>query len=182
MNRLARSVLSASFVLLFATGCGSSGGEENPQEQAAPDVQMCEVMSASEVQPRIDPIADGRSLEPVTPGLKSCSYRIEAVDQLEQVRGMIDFTYFDTADEAQTALQGDYDNAISAGLTHVEWVSGFGDKAFISQEGETVGIKVVRGRLKMQINVGKALESFDALADVVRKLTARALEKMPAVS
>lgn len=166
--------LSAVLLALGLAACDPVGGEP-------PDVQVCEALPKGKVQPVLDPIADGRAIDTVTPSLQMCSYRIPQVDQLQQVRVLVDYTYFGTSAEANAALYSARTEAEGRGLANVASVSGLGDDAFISQEGETVGIKVHRGRLLMQVNVGKYGASFDTLAPVVETLTARALAVMPAL-
>lgn len=142
---------------------------------------LCLALPRSTVQPILDPVADGRAIDTVTPSIQMCADRIQAVGQLEPVRRLVDYRSFETSAEASAALLVTRDEAEARGLTNLARVSGLGDSAFIAQEGETVGIKVQRGRLLMQVNVGKADAPFDTLAPVVKALTARALAVMPAL-
>ncbi len=171
-------LLSVSFSLL---ACGPTAEEEpGPNTPDDPEVELCTVLPASAVDPLLAPIADGRSIATVRPGIKSCTYRIEPVGQLPAVGVLVDYTYHSSSDNARASIESAHENAVRAGLTNIDWLEGFGDRAFISEQGAAVGIKLARGRLAMQVNVNRPDAGFDALAPVVRALTTRALEELPA--
>ncbi len=169
-------------LLLPLAGCGPEEGPEAPGEGISRDVlevDVCALLPASELQPILEPIADGRMVPPGRTGIQSCTWRIEPVGQLQSVGVLVDYGYYPTAENARASIDAAHAHAVSANLTNIEWLEGFGDHAFISEQGAAVGIKLSRGRIAMQVNVNKFGPGFATLSPVVRALTIRALEKMP---
>ncbi|MFD1734098.1 hypothetical protein ACFSC4_27125 [Deinococcus malanensis] len=66
-------------------------------------------------------------------------------------------------------------------LTNISKLTGLGDDAFISEQGETVSVRVVRGRMLMAVNLGKVDASFAARRDVALALATQALKRLPIV-
>ncbi|PYE54165.1 hypothetical protein [Deinococcus yavapaiensis] len=154
----------------------------------APSFHLCQLMSPAVVKSTFAPIADGRSLEKPLEGIggKSCSYRVPSptapgAPNLEQVRALIETAFFDSAGTARLALAADMDRAREGKLTNIAKLKGLGDAAFVSQQGETVSIRVIRGRMLMAVNVGKVDASFKARQDVAMSLAKQALSRLPIV-
>lgn len=169
-------------LLLPLAGCGPDEGPEEPGEGTSRDVlevDVCALLPASDLQPIVEPIADGRMLGAGRTAVQGCTWRIDPVGQLPAVGVYVDYGYHLSAENARGSIDAAHAHAVSANLTNIEWLEGFGDHAFISEQGAAVGIKLSRGRIAMQVNVNKFDAGFDTLSPVVRALTARALEKMP---
>lgn len=151
-----------------------------------PPYRVCQLMSPAVVNPLVAPIADGRTVDPPVNGVGggSCSYRVpqpRTPGAPEQVRLLVETTHFPSAAEARRALDASRQNAREAQLTNISDVRGLGDAAFVSQQGETVGLSVVRGRLLMAVNVGRWDVTFEARRDVADALARRALALLPIV-
>jgi hypothetical protein len=155
---------------------------------AVPSFHLCQLMSVPVVQPIFAPIADGRSLEKPLEGIagRSCSYRIPSprgpgTPNLEQVRTLIETAFFDSASTARAALAADLERARERKLTNIGKLKGLGDDAFVSEQGETVSLRMIRGRMLMAVNLGKVNASFEARRDVALGLARQALNRLPTV-
>lgn len=152
-----------------------------------PSYHLCSVMAVPVVQPIFAPIADGRTLENPLEGIagRSCTYRIPSPrgpgPHLEQVRTLIETTFFDTSGTARAALAAALDMTRERKLTNISKLTGLGDDAFVSEQGETVGVRVVRGRMLMAVNVGKVDATFAARRDVALALARQTLKRLPGV-
>ena len=156
---------------------------------AVPSFHLCQLMSVPVVQPIFAPIADGRPLEKPLEGVggRSCSYRIPSpsgpgTPNLEQVRTLIETAFFDSPSTARAALTSGLEMARERKLTNIGKLKGLGDDAFVSEQGESVSIRLVRGRMLMAVNLGKVDATFEARRDVALGLAKQALNRLPAAA
>lgn len=170
-------LLALAFAL--PAGCFALGGA-----RAAPaPLHLCALLSPAVVAPLFAPLADGRTLEKPLERFDGggCTYRIvtpRVGPALPQVRAALDTGAFPTAADASLAHRATLDRMRESGLTNIRVLPGLGDEAFVSEQGDSVGVRVRRGRMYFTANLDREETPFAARAAVAEALVRKMLEKV----
>ena len=160
-------------MLLLALTAGTAVPAQ-PQE-----LDLCAVMPLADVsailQSKLGGAGTVTTAQPGAGGM--CSYRGE-IDGRRTVRLLIDFTDYGSrarAREAQARLR----QMMRERAMAVEEITGLGDEAFASREGETVGVKVRTRRYGGQVNLDVEEASFEAVKAAATLLAQKVVERLP---
>lgn len=147
-----------------------------PQPRA--ELDLCTLMPASDVSSALE--AQLGAIGTLTSQSGSggmCSYRAEA-DGRQTVRLLIDFADFGSAEQVQEGQASLRQTMEERGMS-VQDVSGVGDGAFVSREGETIGVKVRRGTISGQVNLTASGVSPDSVQAAAVELAKAVVARLP---
>lgn len=144
---------------------------------------LCALLSPAVVGPLLAPLANGRPLEKPLERFDGggCSYRIvtpRVGPALPQVRAALDTAVFPSAAEASRAHAASLERMRESGLTNIRVLPGLGDEAFVSEQGDSVGVRVRRGRMSFSANLDREETPFADRAAAAEALARKMLEKV----
>jgi hypothetical protein len=156
------------------TGAGDGSGAGGTATCSDPpnDAKVCALLPEDVVSGLAAPLGHGALTGKGVDYAPYCQY--SSGEHVPEVQILVDPTWFCDETDAHEA----YANAKSMQKS-AEDLTGYGDEAYLSTEDVSSSVKVRRGRMLMQVNVGLDKQPCDTCSAVAKQIVTEALNRLP---